>query len=195
MSDSIKNHIQKSFTLLAGNLSPQEARVKLDQNEFGIILDQQHEPVALITVGELEQAENQNVPTLLDQKSELRPTIILDSETTVKDLAEAPAIKLLRLGAHGAVVVTRREVVGILPVETVNKILGTGKFEPSGRVMGTTRGIFDGSFGGSPTTPRAKIICGECGFVNTVDFIDLNNLPVCQNPAEPRHQLKFSVQE
>jgi hypothetical protein len=82
-------------------------------------------------------------------------------------------------------------VVGVLPVEAVEEYLGSGEYELPTKTMGPSASAGDTGLGGSHQTPFGMVTCAECGFSNTLAFVDEEHLPDCQNPEKPTHTLKL----
>lgn len=43
---------------------------------------------------------------------------------------------------------------------------------------------------GNPLPYPAEVKCKQCGYLNTVPFVDVHHPPGCKNPAPPPHPLK-----
>jgi hypothetical protein len=187
----IKERITRNFDILTGELTPSEAREQLAAGNYGIILDQDGVVVALIAAEDLEQAAGCGAPSLLSPLAGLPPTVLVGSEIEMQELADSEAMTLFDASARGAVVFDDEgRIVGILPVETVDEYLGGGEYMPSHETMGPSASV-DAGLGGPHQTSLGKAICAECGFVNTLTYLDREHLPVCQNPGKPTHTLKL----
>lgn len=191
MGNLVKERMTRTFDIIPETLTPAEASSKLTAGNYGVILDSYGTPIALVVAKDLEQAVNRGVPSLRHPSASLPPIIIIGSEIEMQMLAESKALTMFDVGARGAVVVGDKEVVGVLPVEVVDKYMGSGEYKPLNKTKGLFASKGDTGLGGRFQTPRGKVRCLECGFVNTVDFIDENNLPTCQNQEEPPHTLRF----
>jgi len=180
-----------AFALMAGTVAPAEAREQLAAGNYGVVLDQSGTPMALVVVEDLERAVSRGAPSLLHPSANLPPTVVVGSEVQMQQLVESGAMTLFDAGAPGAVVLGDEGVIGVLPVEAVDEYLGGGEYELPTRTMGPSAKAGDTGLGGSHQTPVGKVTCAECGFVNTLSFLDEENLPDCQNPEKPTHTLRL----
>jgi tetratricopeptide (TPR) repeat protein len=80
------------------------------------------------------------------------------------------------------------EITGVLPADAFTEYIRRGEISPVRAKKGYAA-VVDTGLGGSHQVPLGRIRCFECGFVNTVSFIDENNLPPCKNPNLSSHTL------
>ena len=211
MSTLIRERMTDAFVLLAGTLAPSEAREQLAAGDYGVVLDQDDTPAALIVAQDLEQAASRSAPSLLDSTASLPPTVIVGSELQMQDLVESGALTLFDVGARGAVVLGDEGVVGVLPVAVVDKYLGSGEYELPTKPQGPTAAISGTGLGGTHQSPLAsvmcvalvdlagnivlepaEVVCVSCGHINRLAFLDKEHMPMCQNPDLPSHTLKIA---
>lgn len=190
MSELVKEETSTAFVLLATELSVAQARKQLKGGQYGIVLDHEQNPIALITIEDLADP----APSLLDAK--LPPAVIVGSDMSIQQLADSDLITFFDLGTHGAIVLAESgEVAGVLPIEAVDAYLGSGSYESlSGTRIGPSASAADAALGGRIKPPKGKVVCAKCKYVNTVSYLDEEYLPLCQNPdpsVEP-HQLALS---
>jgi hypothetical protein len=210
MKTLVRERTKENFDLVTGTLSPSEARKQLAIGNYGVVLDQDGAPVALVVAEDLEQAANKGMPSLLSSLAGLPATVIVGSEVEMQKLADSEALTLFDVGARGAVVLDDEGVVGILPVETIDEYLGSGEYKPAPETMGPSAKAADTGLGGSHQSPSGRVTCAadvvlggdvkldlgkptcvKCGYTNEIFFLDENNLPACQNPDLPSHTLKL----
>ncbi len=185
----IQNHITNNFQLLAGMLSSAEALVELVTDKYGVVLDKHSRPVALVTVDDLRQAANQGTSSLLDIKVGFLPTIIVGCQVDMQNIVKWEGLIERYKTIRGVIVIDDNGVFGILAVTTVRNYL---KNRRDNELRGNQIGALgDSGLPGRHQSSKAEIQCIECGFVNKRDYIDLNNLPNCQNPNQPHHKLKL----
>jgi hypothetical protein len=144
----------------------------------------------LVIPEDLKKAADRSVLVLKDPSSGLPPTIIIDSGAEMRTLVQSEAMTLFSVGARGAVVMENSEVVGILPADIISKCIINSELPASKSLKGIPSNV-DAQLEGEITAGLGRIHCSVCGFTNTVSFIDEENLPQCQNPANPSHTLKL----
>ena len=180
--------MKKTFDLLPDTLTPAEANAQLKPGNYGVVLNSNGMPMAMIKPDDLSRADSLGAPSLHHPLAGLPPTIIIGSEIEMHILVGSKPFTLFNIGARGAVVLEDEKVVGVLPVDIVGKYFGRSL----PKSMRMSASPVDAGLAGPPQPPRGIIICHECGFRNEVIFIDENNLPICQNPDKPRHTLELS---
>lgn len=190
----VKEIMTKSFVELSENLTPEEAGSQLKDNNYGVVVDSNGTPIALISVEDLEQAIKRKIPSL---KNLLENNLLENIPLMVTVGSEVEMTEFFKVatlfdigGANGAVVLGDEEIVGVLLAENVKEFL-CSEYEISSNEMDWD--LFgnanDSVLGGIHQLPRGSVICLECGFTNSLDFFDRKNLPLCQNPDRPSHRL------
>ncbi|HEY9613123.1 hypothetical protein, partial [Allocoleopsis sp.] len=114
----------------------------------------------------------------------------------MQDLAKRGVETLFKVGARGAIALDDEEqVVGVLPVETLNQYLDSAPVEQTQTIgeLALSGAAGDTGLAGSHQLPVGTVICAEpgCGYPNKVPFLDPDYLPTCKNPTPPRHTLKL----
>jgi hypothetical protein len=188
----VKERMTTTFDLLPESLTPAEAGSRLTAGNYGVVLDKNGAPAALVVAKDLEQAASHGAPSLLHPSAGLPPTVIVGGEVEMQIFAESGAMTLFDVGVRGAVVLGDEGVVGVLPVEAVDEYLGSGEYELPTKTMGPSASVGDTGLGGAHQTPLGRVTCAACGFVNTVFFLDKEHLPTCQNPGRPTHTLSLA---
>ena len=184
----VKDRMIKTFTTLPETLSPAEAGSRLQPGTFGVVLDKYGQPIALVTAGDVKKAADSGAPRLDHPSAGLPPAIITDSEVKIQTLIRSDVMTLFDIGARCAVVMENNEVTGVLQADAITDYIGRGEISPVRAKKGYAA-VVDAGLGGSHQVPLGRIRCFECGFVNTVSFIDENNLPPCKNPNLSSHTL------
>jgi hypothetical protein len=201
MSNLVRERTMDAFVLLEGTLSPSEARKRLAPGSYGVVLDKQDNPIALIVVEDLEQAASHDVASLLDSEASLSPAVVVGSEIQMQELVESGAMTVFDIGAQGAVVLGDEGVVGVLPVEAIEEYLGSGEYKLPTREMGPSAVSGDANLGGEHQTPLGKMLCTalvdseRCNYINEMVFLDKDHMPICQNPNLPSHTLQVAHRE
>nr|WP_255680697.1 CBS domain-containing protein [Methanosarcina sp. DH2] len=179
----------KDFVKLSETLTPAEARSQLKDNNYGVVVDSNDTPIALVLVEDLEQATKRKIPSLKNLLANIPLMVTVGSEVEIKEFFKVATLFDIG-GASGAVVLRDEEIVGVLPAENVKEFLCSGYEIPSNEMDWNLFGNSNDSvLGGIHQLPRGSVICLECGFNNSLDFLDRNNLPFCQNPDKPSHKL------
>jgi hypothetical protein len=185
----VKEYMTKDFGKLSDTLTPEEARSHLENNNYGVVVDSNGTPIALILGEDLEQAIKSKIQSLKDLLASLPLMVTVGSEVEMKELFTVTTLFDIG-GATGAVVLGDKEIVGVLPAENVKEFL-CNEFEISSNEMDLN--LFgnanDALLGGEHQTPLGSVICLKCGFCNSINFLDRKNLPVCQNPEKHSHKL------
>jgi hypothetical protein len=201
MSDLVREHTTDAFVLLKGTLSTSEARKQLAQGSYGVVLDKQDDPIALIVAEDLEQAASCDVASLFDFETGLSPVVVVGSEIQMQELVESGAMTMFDIGARGAVVLGDEGVVGVLLVETIDDYLGGGEYKLPAQEMGPSAVSGDADLGGGHQTPLGRVLCTalvdseRCNYINKVAFLDEDHMPTCQNPGLPSHTLQVAHRE
>jgi hypothetical protein len=192
MSRLINECMTTAFAVLHGHLTPTQARAQLAAGHYGVVLDEDGMPRALVVTEDLVRAAANEAPALLTSAASLPPTILVGSAVSMQEFVESGPMTLFNVEAHGAVVMDETGVVGVLPAAVVDAYLGSGEYTPPSTARGeSVRGGTATRLGGAYLTPRGTIICAACGFINTVDFLDETHLPLCQNEQQPPHTLQL----
>lgn len=185
----VKEIVTKNFVELSENLTPEEARSQLKDNNYGVVVNSTGTPIALIQVEDLEQAIKRKTPSLKNLLANIPLMVTVGSKVEMKEFFKVATLFDIG-GANGAVVLGDEEIVGVLPAENVKEFL-CSEYEISSNEMDWD--LFgnanDSVLGGIHQPPRGSVICLECGFNNSLDFLDRKNLPFCQNPDRPSHRL------
>jgi hypothetical protein len=190
----IKDYITQDFDLLDGNLTPTKAIAKL-KNNYGIVVDENNKPLALVIAEDLKRSANSGATSLLHPKSGLPPTVLVGCEVKMQDLADQAVMTLFKVGARGAIALDDEEkVVGVLPVEALNQYLESTPVERTIGELALSGAAGDTGLAGSHQLPVGTVKCAEpgCGYQNKVPFLDPDYLPTCKNPNLPSHTLKLS---
>ena len=194
MDTRVKDRMTTAFLLLQGDLSP-AATSHLAVGTYGVILDTDSTPVALVTDEDFEQTLAHNAPTLLHLDAILPPTVLVGSEIDMNVLVNSDVMALFNLGARGAIVIDDEGVAGVLPVEAVDAFLGGGEYHPTSKTMGEggdQGGKLAGAgLAGKFQTPLAELKCLVCGYINRIAELDEEFMPTCANPKGPTHTLKI----
>jgi hypothetical protein len=187
---------------LPGTLSPLSALTRLSGGSYGVVLDDKDKPFALVTAEDLELAARRDAPTLLAGAARLPPTVIVGCELEMSHFINWRAASSFLGGARGAVLVDDTEgIVGVLPTHTLDGYVDEDKLtyrhpvlEPLDFSVGGTSGGF--TLGGRVslnTTPLIRVTCATCGYINSLVYLpDDEDLPECQNPKPPKHQLSVA---
>jgi hypothetical protein len=190
MSRVINECMTTAFAILPGHLTPTQARVQLAAGLYGVVMDEEGVPLALVVTEDLVRAADNGAPALLTPAASLPPSILVGSAVSMQEFGDSGATTLFDIGAHGAVVTDDTGVAGVLPVAVVDAYLGSGEYTPPSTARGESGGGGTATrLGGSFQTPVGTIVCTQCGFINTVHFIV--NLPLCQNTQQPSHTLQL----
>jgi len=184
----VKNRMIKTFATLPETLSPVEVGSILQPGTFGVVLGKDGQPIALVTAGDVKKAVDSGASRLDHPSAGLPPAIITGGEMEIQILARSDAVTLFDIGARGAVVMENNEITGVLPADAFTEYIRRGEISPVRAKKGYAA-VVDTGLGGSHQVPLGRIRCFECGFVNTVSFIDENNLPPCKNPNLSSHTL------
>jgi hypothetical protein len=179
----IKDYITQDFDLLAGTLTPTEAIAQLKKN-YGIVVDENNKPIALVVAEDLERSANNGASSLLHPQSRLRPTILVGCEVKMQDLADSPRMTLA-LDDEG-------QAVGVLPVEALNKYVDSTPVEQTIDELSLSASGGDSGLPGALQIPDGTVVCAACGHLNKVTYLDPEYLPTCKNPNPPSHTLKLS---
>jgi hypothetical protein len=191
----IREYTTTNFDWLPGILTSTEAIAQLKENYYGIVVDENNRPIALVVAEDVERAAKSSASSLLHPKSGLPPTVFVGCEVKMQDLADQAVMTLFKVGARGAIALDDEEkVVGVLPVETLNQYLDSAPVEPTISELALSGAAGDTGLAGSHQLPVGTVICAEskCGYQNKVPFLDPDYLPTCKNPNLPSHTLKLS---
>ncbi len=206
---NVEKYITNNFQFLSGNLSPEEGLAKLQDNCYGVIQDVQGRPIALVIPEDLQKAASERVPSLLQAKAIVPPTIVVGCAVKMQDFANSKAKRVLlrKPNARGAVVLNDEGVIGVLPVQAFRDYLRT-EYQLLGGELGLSANITDTELAGSLKQTTWMEICTECWYVNEFnekqwtklkrivqnpDSQVRQQLPNCQNPDEPPHPLKLDL--
>jgi hypothetical protein len=157
--------------------------------DYGVVFDHNGSPAMLLTLEDFILAEETGVETMLHPRAKLRPTIVMPGNITVAKMLKHPAVTLLEHGARGAIVVHRHKVKGVVGADIFMKALGSGSL--SGGGLTRVFSIPDSIPPGDPKPGFGNVMCQACGYVNKVRSLDMDHLPICQNPNPPEHTLKL----
>lgn len=187
----IKEYIKTNFDLLPKTLTPTEAITQLKENNYGIVVDENNKPIALVIAEDLERAANNSASSLLHPKSGLPPTVFVGCEVKMQDVAQPEVKTLFDVGARGAIALDDEEkVVGVVTVEALNQYWDS--VERTITELAPSGSAGDSGLAGSHQLPVGTVICAVCGHLNKVPFLDPDYLPTCKNPNQPSHTLQLS---
>lgn len=206
---TIENYITKNIRFLSGDLSPAEGLAQLQNDCYGVIQDVQGRPIALVIPEDLQKVVSEGVPSLLQAKASLPPTIVVGRAVEMQDFADSKAKRVLlrEPDARGAVVLNNEGVIGLLSVQAFRDFLKT-EYRLFGGELGLSPHIPDAGLPGCLQPPTWMEICTECWYVNEFrekqwtklkrilqnpDSQVRQQLPNCQNPDEPPHPLKLDL--
>lgn len=206
---TINKYITTNFQFLSGNLNPAEGLAQLQDDCYGVIQDVQERPIALVIPEDLQKVASEGVPSLLQAKASLPPTIVVGCGVEMQDFADSKAkIVLLReADARGAVVLNDEGVIGVLPVQAFRDYLRK-EYNLFGGELGWGSSVEDTRLPGSLRPPTYLEICQECWHVNRLNQREWQKLerlrynpdpkvqqelPMCQNPEVPPHRLKLNL--
>ncbi|MEW6494542.1 MAG: hypothetical protein AB1589_18795 [Cyanobacteriota bacterium] len=188
----IKDYITQDFDLLDGNLAPTKAIDELKKN-YGVVVDQEKNPQALVVAEDLERAANRGASSLLHPKSGLPPTVLVGCQVKMQDLADPATMTLFKVGARGAIALDDEgNIVGVLPVEALNQYLDNTPVQRTISELAPSGGGGDTGLPGALQLPNGIVICTQCGHPNNVPFLDPEFLPRCKNPNQPPHTIKLA---
>jgi len=182
--------MSSSFREFIANTNPAAALSQMEAHgaDYGVVFDHNDSPSMLLTLEDFILAEKTGVETILHPRAKLRPTIVMPGNITIAKMLEHPAVTLLEHGARGAIVVHRNEVKGVVGADIFMKELGSGSLSDGG--LTRVFSIQDSMLGGNQELGFANVMCKACGYLNQLRFLDVDHLPICQNPKPPEHTLK-----
>lgn len=206
---TVEKYITKNIQFLSGDLSPAEGLAQLQNDCYGVIQDVQGRPIALVIPEDLQKVASEGVPSLLQAKASLPPTIVIGCAVEMQDFADSKAKRVLlrEADARGAVVLNDEGVIGVLPVQAFRDYLKT-EYQLLGGELGLSAYITDTELAGSHKQTTWMEICTECWYVNEFnekqwtqlkrivqnpDSQVRQQLPNCQNPDQPPHPLKLDL--
>lgn len=190
MNISVRDRMITRFIELDGKLHPNEALNRLGTELYGVVRDQDSQPISLIISRDIEQAILEGVPTLLDATLPLSMVVSID--ITLFDLVESELIHALALDSRGAIILDA-DIVGVVPIEVIFDYL-SNDYEPPSASMGNNDSSIvssDSLLGGSIRLARIPVRCTICKYMNTLAFYDPERQQECQNPTGERHQLRI----
>ncbi len=187
---NIKDPVKTNFAVLAGNLSPADAISRISGNRYGIVVDQDDNPVSVIMRKDLTWALENHAPKLISVEAALPPTIIIPSGTTVAQIMESRVSGLLDFQPNGLVVMAAAGIAGVLPT----KFFSTQAIGLVASGKAASYAIGDSGLGGVIGVPEGIFFCKEegCGYPNTIVSIDEDDIPWCKNTKLLPHRVKLS---
>ncbi|MEV0236080.1 hypothetical protein [Nonomuraea sp. NPDC050786] len=183
--DRIAEHGDHEFTILAGELTPAEARAVL--KGVGVVVDDDGTVLGTVTAPELAGA---NADALASWRA-LPPAVEVHADRTFAELADSPAITLLLLGITRLVLTRGGTPVGMLPVARVSDYLASGAHPLSSNEMGPAGASADGALPGRVRLAAAHVACMHCGYRNTLEHWNPRRPPQCANPDRAPHDLEL----
>lgn len=183
--DRIAEHGDHEFTILAGELTPAEARAVVKGP--GVVVDDNGTVLGTVTAPELAGA---NADTLTSWRA-LPPAVEVHADQTYAELADSPAITLLLLGITRLVLTRGGKPVGVLPVARVSDYLASGAHPLSSNEMGPAGASADGALPGRVRLAIAHVVCVRCGYRNTLEHWNPRRPPRCANPDGTPHDLEL----
>jgi hypothetical protein len=193
MGIKVKELMIENFDIIPETLAPAEALSLLKAGNYGVVMDSNGKPFALIIEEDIRQTGSRASKL---KYAVLPLAIIVGSEVEMQTLADSDAFTLFDdAGVRGAVVTGDKGIVmGVLTSDAITDYLGIADYKLSKitrkfLVGSATAG--DAVLGGELQTPLGRVRCQRCGFINQIYFLDRKNPPHCQNTQED-HTLVLS---
>ena len=129
-----QNYITNNFKILPINLTPKQAFIFMGKNNYGVIChvvkNQVQEVIGLVTKEDLQRADRLSLNNLLEIKSSLPPTIVINNQPDAEVKVNFPAhIQENIDNLKEAVVLNNQSVVGIIPAAQVRAYLNSLKIK------------------------------------------------------------------
>jgi hypothetical protein len=189
MPTLVKARMVTSFKTLSAMMSPSDARQQLGPNSWGVIVDTNSVPLALIQDKDLDSAPVSSAVTLRDILGALPPPVIVGGEVTMQEFANSKDAQSFASGIRGAIVTGDKGIAGVLTAQALDAFRRSGEYQLPDSGLGHSGRSDDSSTGSSPQAPVMRVTCSTCGYINQGFFPDLWNLPDCQNTQGPSHKL------
>jgi hypothetical protein len=197
----VGEHMQTNFVTLSSDLGLTAAASQVSTTNYGVVVNASLTPIALVTQADLMLAAHSDVGTL--QSATHLPRVIITGHNMEMNLfARSSAVLTRDLGSHGAVVMARTGVAGVLPLGKVINFMEASRpafasvlaslSAPSEGPIELSSGMTIAGTSTEATTGLALVACATCGYINSLYFVPSNpaKMPKCQNPAPPPHVLK-----
>jgi hypothetical protein len=200
MSGFVEQHMIgiDSVRLLPEQTSVADAGTALGATPYGVVTDADGLPVAVVTAADLPLEAGPDPRTLRDLIGSLPHAVVVGGQRPMLELAEAKVVIKLFVDPRAravAVLGDKKRVVGVVSVEGWLAYRNSPDYLQTPvhlRASSVPPAAADSLLPGSHTTPHGRIRCAECQMVNEVPFLDIDNLPDCQNKNPPPHKLKLS---
>jgi hypothetical protein len=183
----IEDHMSKNFSILPDRLSPSDAYARLGEEEFGVVVDDEGSPHALVTASDIRLLASLGAGALCESKERLPRTMVVEVEIDLSEAEKEQLKWLAETGGRGLVVRDiEKRVAGVVPFEPVL----CSMMESSGGLFVVNSAA---TLGGDPNTgpPLLRCFSPGCGFSNRIHYLDDNRPPRCRNKALPSHPFKF----
>ncbi|MFF4191982.1 hypothetical protein [Nonomuraea sp. NPDC001831] len=203
---TLLSHATGSFLTTPASAAPDQVAGRLDRHRFVVVLatdrdgDLGGDPggpdgefvVACLTAEAVAAAAAGGDGPVTLAEVPAPPCVVAAGRTTFAEFCDGLPVTLLDLGTETVVLLDdRRRIGGVLPVEAVQRYLGSGAHVPEPSEMGPHGSSDDHVVHGLPGLPLARVICREpgCGLINSLPYFDPDQPPYCRNPAG-RHLLR-----
>lgn len=183
--DLLAEHAHTEFTILASELTPNEARSVL--TGVGVVVDDEGTILGTVLAPDLAGTD----AATLASWPELPAVVEVQADLTFAELADSPVLPLLLLGVTTLVLTRAGKPVGVLPVERVSDYLVSGAHPLSGNDMGPAGASADGALPGRVQLGAAHVACAHCGHRNTIAHWNPRRPPRCANPDREPHDLRL----
>ncbi|WP_394621478.1 hypothetical protein JNUCC0626_20970 [Lentzea sp. JNUCC 0626] len=181
----ITDHAHTEFTILAGELTPSEARAVL--TGVGVVVDDDGTILGTVLATDLADAAADTLASWPD----LPPAVEVRADLTFAELADSPVLPLVLLGVTTLVLTRAGAPVGVLPVARVSEYLASGAHPLAGNDMGPAGASADGALPGQVRLGAAHVACAHCGHRNTIAHWNPRRPPRCANPDREPHDLRL----
>ncbi|MFI6924530.1 hypothetical protein ACIBIZ_31625 [Nonomuraea spiralis] len=190
---TLLSHATGSFLTAPGDAPPGRVAAALDRHRYVVVLKGDgagDDVVSCLTAGAVVAAAEGGPDAVV--RVHAPPCVVAAERTTFAEFCDGLSVTLLDLGAEAVVLLDDgRRISGVLPVEAVQRYLGSGAHVPEPSEMGPHGSSDDHLVHGLPGLPLARVLCREagCGLVNSLAYFDPARPPYCRNPDD-RHRLR-----
>jgi hypothetical protein len=161
------------------------AEMKATGTRYCVVIDERGIPIDLLGVEQVTELTQTKGRTLA--RTSAPPVLLAPADLTLEALAADPIVSLLAFGAAGVVQLREERPVWIVPAKRLRRLMPK---EGVARAIPDMSASVDGQLGGPLRTPLGRFTCRQCGYSNTLRYLDERNPPSCQNLAPPPHALK-----
>jgi hypothetical protein len=202
----VGDHMQTNFVTLPSNMGLSVAALQVSATNYGVVVNASLTPIALVTHADLGLAAQSGLGTL-EAATQLHQVVITGHQMEMSLFARSSALLTRDLGAHGAVVLARTGIAGVLPLRKVIDFMEASQpafasvlasfSAPNEGPIELSSGMMLGGISTPATTGLAFVFCATCGYANSLYFVpsDPAKMPKCQNPDPPEHVLKVGRSE